>query len=120
MFIWLFHKSIVTVMPILFAIWLIAFGIIRIIEGKKSEERKGTLIGIGVVALLVGVTMIISQWMAAMDMIGIGAFAIIYGFVLLLNNIIEPQKELSDAQIAQSENVEFREFEQRLKSDDKK
>ncbi|MEG2958079.1 MAG: hypothetical protein RR826_07485 [Christensenellaceae bacterium] len=78
------------------------------------------MIGIGVVALLVGVTMIISQWMAAMDMIGIGAFAIIYGFVLLLNNIIEPQKELSDAQIAQSENVEFREFEQRLKSDDKK
>ncbi|MEG2958080.1 MAG: DUF308 domain-containing protein, partial [Christensenellaceae bacterium] len=40
LFIWLFHKSIVTVMPILFSIWLIAFGIIRIIEVKKAKKEK--------------------------------------------------------------------------------
>lgn len=121
-----FDKAIVLFLPVLVGIWLVIWGVLRILEGveKKKLEMSGYQknIGTGVVAIVGGVLIVVFQWMIAMNTIGVllAVFSIIYGFVLLSDVLAGSGKPMTDEEISAKENADFYRFEEKLHQDDKK
>ncbi len=131
--IWMFANSmLIAFLPLLISIWLAVFGVARILEGnalkKQDAQRWKWTIGIGVVSIAGAVLLIVLHWIVAMDIIGIllGAFAVIYGLGILSDGIVKDkpitaQERLQeDAAISESQNAEFRRFEEKLHKGEKK
>lgn len=117
------------VLPAVFAIWLGAFGIFRIMHGiaKKREGSENWIStgGVGIIAIVGAVMLVILNWVDALDMIAVlvAVVSMLYGFVLLMDSFIRTSKKSAeeileeDREIADEHNAEFRTFEKKLKKD---
>lgn len=120
-----FDKAVVLFLPLLAAIWFAVFGVMRIVEGRQ-EKRMGKEmgirhIGIGFVAVIAAVVLLILQWIPAMQALGflLGAFAVLYGLVLAADGAATGKREPTDKEISDGENAAFYRFEEKLHKEDK-
>ncbi len=123
---------VVALLPMIFVIWLVAFGIYRIVLGMKRKKTKEEdwvgSVAIGCIALIGAVAVALVQWMNAMEMTGvfIGAIAILYGFVVFFDAFGKKKRPTGEQQLAedkaisQNENEAFDAFRKKLHKDDGK
>lgn len=112
----LLYYEIIPLLPLLFAIWLLAFGVLRVIQAvRRKEQNRSSILGIGILAIAGGIIMMLVSWTAGVDMIGIlvAGIALIYGFFLLMGAIAKPVN-LTDDQIANEMNEPYNEYTKKL------
>lgn len=122
----LFSSANVRRLPYAVAVWLAVYGVMRIVTGvrmRARRERRATQgIAIGVLCVADAIAVGCMAFTEAMSMIGIAvaAGAIIYGLMLVIDSGVRTPVETpllahrQDKEIAETQNAEYREFEQEL------
>lgn len=119
-------QSNVEMLPYAAALWLAAYGIMRIIRSigmRARRERRATQgIAIGILCIAIAVVVGYSAFVEAMHMIGIAVAvgAIAYGLMLVIDGGVRTPVETpllvrrQDKEIAETQNAEYRNFEAEL------